>query len=276
MPFCVSRASSTAFLARFYESATQHPVFIQVAFDQPRDQDPTGRSNRSSTHRLLHQSGNHVLHSTLQNLTIGVVPERESEMESPPEDVMADYIVPGNTLALLFLLFESYLRMPRSTGWFRPGRHIGFGHGTCLAQATDAPLSRGYNLAFTFQTLAQRPSGPRYPCPELDFIAIAFDASIVPLIDDSFESQGSQSSLTLSGLATFLSKLFPNLAKIHTFEDWMWSDLERQDPEKWHPSIDRSEYEQYTQWQWVEHLLKFPKDIGRSIVQEDSDWDDVW
>ncbi|KAK7035708.1 hypothetical protein R3P38DRAFT_3183521 [Favolaschia claudopus] len=247
----------------YYHAILSFPRFWPLTNLEIRT--PPEAVTAATAHRLYTSLANHVLHSTLQNLTIGVEPERELEMEPPPEDVMADYIVPGNTLALLFCfrILLTYASKYRST--------------LLLAEATTlhSPSKLSLNALRAFAT----------HCPELNFIAIAFDASTVPLIHDSFESHGSQSSLTcldvrkspiidLDSVATFLSKLFPNLAKIHTFEDSMWSDLERLYPGRWPQSIDRSEYEQYRQWQWVEHLLKFPEDIRRNIVREDSECED--
>ncbi|KAF7356450.1 hypothetical protein MVEN_00978100 [Mycena venus] len=181
-----------------------------------------------ATGQLYSSLRSHLSHSALQTLRVDVA--ENHEMFTPPATMIAHYVINRDVLATLFCftnLTEVSLSPP-----------VGFD----IDDATAWDLARAWprltSLYLGTATELQYPSSMTLGglrafathCKDLNNLVIAFNASTVPPIDNS--SIISQSSLILLdtnkspindpvAVARFISALFPNLAIIHTYLDWI-------------------------------------------------------
>ncbi|KAF8218189.1 hypothetical protein K438DRAFT_2038903, partial [Mycena galopus ATCC 62051] len=224
-------------------------------------------ATKSTTRQFYAALASHLSHSTLQ--TLYVLFEGNSVMPTSLEDTPVNYVIDGFILAKLFCfvnLTNVELAHP-----------VGFDIDDTTAWDIARAWPRVRVLSLTGGTDLRHPSCPRMSllglkafanhCPQLVFLAIAFDASTVPSFHDS-PGTISQSYLTELNVdiapindplavATFMSALFPSLTEIGTHKDWIWDAPEYEtdsDDEE-----DLAGYNQFVTWKMVEEMLRIIK-----------------
>ncbi|KAJ7165690.1 hypothetical protein C8R43DRAFT_1104268 [Mycena crocata] len=224
-------------------------------------------------HTFYTALANHLSHTALQNLNVADEEGVFQDMEAPPENAIADYVINGRVLSTLFCfgdLRSVFLKAPLgfdlddTTVWdvARAWPRL---QDLCLETATGL----SYPPSMTLRGLRAFATH----CPDLDFLSITFDTSTVPPLDNSQETRLSHDALTGLGvgvapvpdpgnIARFLSTLFPNIGYITTYNDWRWGGVD----------ADQSdELARHSAWKQVEKMIPVLTSIRREVKRrEDS------
>ncbi|KAF7373250.1 F-box domain-containing protein [Mycena sanguinolenta] len=186
------------------------------------------------------------------------VPERQ-EIETPVTSTLANYVVHGLSLAALFCfanLTDIILRPP-----------VGFDIDDAMAWDIARAWPRVKSLFLLPATDLHHPSSMSLRgfsafakhCPALSSFGVTFDASTVPPLDDTIVSQSSLVALDVDispisdpdAVASFMSALFPNLARIYTHKDWEWETAE----DTFFSDEAIAAYGRFTGWKKVKEIL---------------------